>query len=198
MPQAGYSWLPSEVPTPFPWDCIPLLQVTDPSKAAAGDIFAFAGVYDGHGEQQQQLVTAVEGTVWCGSRMCRAWCSCSSSREQCCNPTQLPLTHHQPTGRFYLPACLHAGGSAVAEWLQSNLMGVVSSKWSGKAPEADITEAYLQADSQLLVAKGFMGMGEFCSRRSVSRCEGMKGVWQCGRAAGRLTAAGDQGLHGHG
>lgn len=31
----------------LPW--LLLLQVTDPSKAAAGDIFAFAGVYDGHG-----------------------------------------------------------------------------------------------------------------------------------------------------
>lgn len=39
-------------------------------------------------------------------------------------------------------------------------MGVVSKNWSGTAPEADITEAYLQADSKLLVAKGFMGMGE--------------------------------------
>lgn len=27
-------------------------QVNDPSKAAAGDIFAYAGVYDGHGEQK--------------------------------------------------------------------------------------------------------------------------------------------------
>jgi hypothetical protein len=52
------------------------------------------------------------------------------------------------------------GGSAVAEWLESNLMDVVSKNWAGRAPEADITEAYLQADSKLLVAKGFMGMGE--------------------------------------
>lgn len=39
-------------------------------------------------------------------------------------------------------------------------MGVVAKNWSGRAPEADITEAYVQADSKLLVAKGFMGMGE--------------------------------------
>lgn len=76
------------------------VKVTDPSKAGPGDIFAFAGVYDGH------------------------------------------------------------GGSAVAEWLQSNLSGVISPQWGGSSPEADITEAYLQADSKLLVAKGFMGMGE--------------------------------------
>lgn len=43
-------------------------------------------------------------------------------------------------------------------------MGVVSSNWSGRSPEADITEAYLQADSKLLVAKGFMGMGEWQCR----------------------------------
>jgi len=36
----------------------------------------------------------------------------------------------------------------------------LSREWSGTSPEADVTEAYLQADSKLLVAKGFMGMGE--------------------------------------
>jgi hypothetical protein len=36
----------------------------------------------------------------------------------------------------------------------------VSKAWGASGPEGDITEAYLQADAQLLVAKGFMGMGE--------------------------------------
>lgn len=31
------------------WCWLPLTQVTDPSKAAAGEIFGWAGVYDGHG-----------------------------------------------------------------------------------------------------------------------------------------------------
>lgn len=54
-----------------------------------------------------------------------------------------------------------AGGAAAAEWLASNLFGVVGGAWQGgNAPEAAITDAYLAADKQLLVSKGFLGLGE--------------------------------------
>jgi hypothetical protein len=54
-----------------------------------------------------------------------------------------------------------AGGSAVADWLSQNLFSVVGQYWQGgNAPEACISEAYTQADKQLLVSKGFMGLGE--------------------------------------
>jgi hypothetical protein len=54
-----------------------------------------------------------------------------------------------------------AGGSAVAEWLSQNLFKVVGQYWQGgNAPEACINDAYTQADKQLLVSKGFMGLGE--------------------------------------
>ncbi|KAF8056105.1 protein phosphatase 2C 45 [Scenedesmus sp. PABB004] len=53
------------------------------------------------------------------------------------------------------------GGSAVAEWLAANLSGVVAKELaSGAPPEAAIAEAYRQADKQLLVSKGFLGLGE--------------------------------------
>lgn len=52
------------------------------------------------------------------------------------------------------------GGAAVAEWLTANLQRVVQQHWGQGSPEADITEAYLEADKQLLVSTGFMGMGE--------------------------------------
>eukprot|EP00878_Enallax_costatus_P003009 GHUV01003207.1.p1 GENE.GHUV01003207.1~~GHUV01003207.1.p1 ORF type:complete len:401 (+),score=115.71 GHUV01003207.1:173-1204(+) len=53
------------------------------------------------------------------------------------------------------------GGTAAAEWLSSNLFSEVAKHWrGGAAPEASLTEAYLQADKQLLVSKGFMGLGE--------------------------------------
>jgi hypothetical protein len=54
-----------------------------------------------------------------------------------------------------------AGGSAVADWLSKNLFDVVGQHWqAGNAPEACIADAYTQADKQLLVSKGFMGLGE--------------------------------------
>ncbi|WIA23188.1 hypothetical protein OEZ86_010079 [Tetradesmus obliquus] len=53
------------------------------------------------------------------------------------------------------------GGSAVADWLSQNLFAVVGQHWQGgNAPEASIADAYTQADKQLLVSKGFMGLGE--------------------------------------
>eukprot|EP00882_Tetradesmus_deserticola_P006391 GHRQ01006721.1.p2 GENE.GHRQ01006721.1~~GHRQ01006721.1.p2 ORF type:complete len:173 (+),score=36.85 GHRQ01006721.1:124-642(+) len=53
------------------------------------------------------------------------------------------------------------GGSAVAEWLSQNLFSVVGQHWQGgSAPESCIADAYTQADKQLLVSKGFMGLGE--------------------------------------
>jgi len=53
------------------------------------------------------------------------------------------------------------GGSAVADWLKAGLFPIVEKKWSGARPEASITEAYLEADKELLSARnGFMGMGE--------------------------------------
>jgi protein phosphatase 1K len=53
------------------------------------------------------------------------------------------------------------GGAAAAEWLTSNLFSEVAKQWQGgAAPEAALTEAYLQSDKQLLVSKGFMGLGE--------------------------------------
>jgi len=45
--------------------------------------------------------------------------------------------------------------------LKANLFDVVEKTWlKGEQPEYRITEAYLEADKQLLVNKGFMGMGE--------------------------------------
>ncbi|KAF6257389.1 phosphatase 2C-like domain-containing protein [Scenedesmus sp. NREL 46B-D3] len=53
------------------------------------------------------------------------------------------------------------GGSAVAEWLSQNLFSVVGERWQGgNAAESCINDAYIQADKQLLVSKGFMGLGE--------------------------------------
>eukprot|EP00879_Flechtneria_rotunda_P002088 GHRR01002268.1.p1 GENE.GHRR01002268.1~~GHRR01002268.1.p1 ORF type:complete len:343 (+),score=133.07 GHRR01002268.1:96-1124(+) len=53
------------------------------------------------------------------------------------------------------------GGAACAEWLTNNLFSVVAEHWQGgNAPEAAVTDAYIQADKQLLVSKGFMGLGE--------------------------------------
>jgi hypothetical protein len=57
---------------------------------------------------------------------------------------------------------LHAGGSAVAEWLKNKLFDYVGEYWrDGISAEQAIAEAYLAADKQLLSAKqGFMGMGK--------------------------------------
>lgn len=53
------------------------------------------------------------------------------------------------------------GGSAVAEWLTNKFKAVVEQYWSARNPEAALTEAYLQADKQLLSAtNGFLGLGE--------------------------------------
>jgi hypothetical protein len=53
--------------------------------------------------------------------------------------------------------------------LKDNLFGVVQKTWmNGQQPEYRITEAYLEADKQLLVNKGFMGMGE-CMGNSCRR-----------------------------
>eukprot|EP00775_Hariotina_reticulata_P002050 gene2050-2372_t len=53
------------------------------------------------------------------------------------------------------------GGSAVAEWLSENLSNVVGKYWKGgNAAEACVNEAYIQADKQLLVSKGFLGLGD--------------------------------------
>ncbi|KAI8477473.1 MAG: phosphatase 2C-like domain-containing protein [Monoraphidium minutum] len=53
------------------------------------------------------------------------------------------------------------GGSAVAEWLEANLLSIVTAKWDGARPEAAVADAYREADKQLLsVRQGFMGMGE--------------------------------------
>lgn len=97
----------------------------------------------------------------CGARLpsgCRATSSLLLTTKH------LPQSTTDAVSYACVPTCAHtnnnnAGGAAVAEWLQSNLQSVVNSNWSGSSPEADITEAYLQADSKLLVAKGFMGMG---------------------------------------
>jgi hypothetical protein len=64
---------------------------------------------------------------------------------------------------------MHAGGSAVAEWLTANLYGVVTGAWrGGSAPQAAITGAYLEADKQLLVSKGFLGLGEEQQQQAVA------------------------------
>lgn len=67
--------------------------------------------------------------------------------------------------------CMHAGGSATAEWLQSKLADIVSAEWdSSFRKQSAITEAYLAADRKLLKGSGFMGMGE-----SAWAC-----AWACG------------------
>ncbi|KAI7841657.1 hypothetical protein COHA_004677 [Chlorella ohadii] len=52
------------------------------------------------------------------------------------------------------------GGSATAEWLQTNLLKYVEKYWDGEnAPEKTVSEAFIQADAKILSPKGgFMGM----------------------------------------
>ncbi len=54
-----------------------------------------------------------------------------------------------------------SGGFATSWWLQQNLLKIVQENWSASRPEASITNAFLQADAQLLKPQGgFLGMGE--------------------------------------
>ncbi|EFN53124.1 hypothetical protein CHLNCDRAFT_137480 [Chlorella variabilis] len=52
------------------------------------------------------------------------------------------------------------GGAGTADWLTANLLKYVEKYWQGaNAPEKAITEAFIQADKQILAPKGgFMGM----------------------------------------
>lgn len=54
------------------------------------------------------------------------------------------------------------GGSATAEWLKTQLFGIVQKYWSGGEHVKDVTtQSYLQADKRLLTPmSGFLGMGE--------------------------------------
>lgn len=52
------------------------------------------------------------------------------------------------------------GGSAVAEWLESNLLDVISNNWEADRAPYAITDAFLEADKQLLKSSGFLGLGE--------------------------------------
>jgi hypothetical protein len=90
-------------------------------------------------------------------------------------PLDPPMAqHHSATHSNLLPRL--AGGSAVAEWLTQNLFNVVGEHWQGgNAPEACINDAYTQADKQLLVSKGFMGLGELPGRsNAVQNCHLVK------------------------
>lgn len=145
-----------------PGHCLP--QVNDPSKAAAGDIFAFAGVYDGHGAPggdggqgtgdhvtvsgHLYLLRRVRQRARAGRGGGLAWCSfpwqlpgsilptlrscfcCYTQRSRACWACILHCLHcavNDTCNAHIRDTTLLtslAGGSAVAEWLESNLMGV--------------------------------------------------------------------------
>lgn len=85
----------------------------------------------------------------------------------CLNPVESWSNVHHPTKGLSgadgeRDTVLHAGGSAVAEWLKNKLFDYVGEYWrDGISAEQAIAEAYLAADKQLLSAKqGFMGLGK--------------------------------------
>ena len=153
---------------------------------AAGEPFAWAGVYDGHGGfatadwLQKRLFGVVEKEWAAGFKVCawRGWsvgaeglCMTECGRMNAISHRAAPTTTHHPPPHHHHPLCFLPPPSRPPSPLPcppASLLSPLSlfppllfPLCPPLQPEYTITEAYLAADKQLLsTGAGFMGMGE--------------------------------------